>query len=67
MEYLAYGVLAVFYLSAVMPIIGSEMSHNDYLGYTDSLKIGAAIHIALIGFVAITGSVIWAFGYVTGY
>lgn len=65
MNYLAWAVLAVFYVSVIMPVIGSEMSGNKYASYTESLKLGAAIHIALGGFAAIMLSVLWAFYYVT--
>lgn len=64
MNYLAWVILAAFYISVVMPILGSEMSNNKFLSYTESLKIGAAFHIVLGGFLAVMTSVLWATYYV---
>jgi hypothetical protein len=59
MEFLAWIILIIFYLTCVMPLMGDAMvEHMTY--YLEAVKIGAMMHAVLIGFASVLFSVVWA-------
>lgn len=59
MDILAWIIIAVFYAFAAVPAIGDLFASNINT-YTEALKIGAAIHIVILGFAAIVSAFVWA-------
>jgi hypothetical protein len=59
LDWIAWVVVTVFYLGAVMPIIGDEVTGGGH-GYVESLMIGAVIHVTLVVIVGCLLIVTWA-------
>ena len=60
LDWLAYFILAVTYVTVVLPLIGDQMSPNWNNSYIYSLTIGAAVHLGLAVFAVTLGSIVWA-------
>ena len=58
-DWLAYFILTVTYVTVVVPIIGEQLSAQN-TSYIDSLKIGAIVHLCLAVFAVILISFVWA-------
>ena len=64
-DYLAWSILAVFYLVAGVPFAGSLVT-STFSTYKEDWNIGACIHIVLAGVAIVALSIIWAFARVYG-
>ncbi|MDB4261562.1 hypothetical protein N9878_01710 [bacterium] len=63
MEYLAWGILAVFYIFGVTPMVGGLFGDND--GYKSDFIVGGFIHISLLALGGCMFALLWALHYVT--
>ena len=59
-DYLAWSILAVFYLIGVIPVVGSWVTGFGSI-YKDDWKVGAIMHLVLGGFAVVVLGVLWAF------
>jgi hypothetical protein len=59
LDYVAYGVLAVVYVFGVIPCIGSEIG-DKFSNYSEDMKLGLALHVALLLFLVVLSSILWA-------
>jgi hypothetical protein len=59
MDFIAWSIVVIFYLTCVMPLIGDAMV-GRITAYVEAVKIGAMMHAVLIGFASVLFSVVWA-------
>ena len=59
MDLLAWFIVVVVYLSCVMPLIGDALV-GRMTTYAEAMKVGATVHVVLIGLVLVLFSVVWA-------
>lgn len=58
-EYLAWTILAVFYLLTVVPLVGTTCSFsNGY--YLADFRAGLVVHFGLAAFLFVIIAVVWA-------
>lgn len=60
-DILARVILAIFYASAVVPLIGDTMLGSGISSYRDSWRAGAALHAVIIMLALVLFSVLWAY------
>ena len=60
-DYIAYGILIIFYVFMVCPMI------FDIGGYKDSVILGIVVNVALVVICAGAIAIIWAFYVVMGF
>ena len=60
LDWVAYFILTVFYVTVAVPLLGDQMSPNWNNSYIYSLTIGAAVHLGLAVFAVTLGSIVWA-------
>ena len=60
LDWLAYFILAVTYVTVAVPFVGEEMFSSGNNSYIDALKIGAVAHLALGVFAVTLASIVWA-------
>tara|TARA_R110000824_G_scaffold396367_1_gene597770 strand:+ start:489 stop:695 length:207 start_codon:yes stop_codon:yes gene_type:complete len=63
-DYLAWSILFVFYLAAVVPFVGSWVG-DEFSYYKEDWSIGIVIHGVLCCFAAMLFVVVWAFAKVS--